>query len=620
MSKHKLARRISNVMISLVLAVSLLPGYFVSAAGQTTWYVQSNGSDANCDGKLNRAAANGVSVCAFQSIRHAVDSASSGDTIKIIPISYQEVVTISSSITINKALHIAIQSGLVLRAGAALAAPMFSISGSGVRISGERTGWDAYSIINNPYNQAAHAIVVGSGVNSLIIDNLYFLGSYSTPGSAIYFAGGSPVNNLQIVNNIFAEYINIPVINFYDNPTGVVDIQGNSFAWNGQPIIKFSNLAAINQISTNLEYNNWGWDPFLMGIGATGVLEVGGQAYSDWRDRADIEAMLAPWTYANLEIAELNADTVISGRDFDFKVRIKGNNLTGVSFILSYPKDKLEYKNVSVNALFSDTTANLTNAYKNNITFTNDSSQTYLHFHALTPLTNGTRASSLNDALMSWTDLATFTFTAMGDVNADASITLDGTPYHSNFSMSPGSGPSNIIYGNLVQTPLDISVKAPYTDVTGSLSMQGRIDRSGANVTLTTGSTSVSADSIDKMTTNVTLASLPFLNDYQVTISKFGYLAITAGSDKSFDVTLTSTTLAPLELKGGDANGDNIITVNDANLIGADYAKTEASITQESKTHFTDINSSGRVDVFDLALMGGNYDTSSASAYASWSP
>ena len=72
------------------------------------------------------------------------------------------------------------------------------------------------------------------------------------------------------------------------------------------------------------------------------------------------------------------------------------------------------------------------------------------------------------------------------------------------------------------------------------------------------------------------------------------------------------TVLTSLELKGGDANDDQNVNLGDASAIGSNYGAT-GDIN-------ADVNFSGRVDVFDLAMVGGNFTLNAANAYAGWAP
>ena len=72
----------------------------------------------------------------------------------------------------------------------------------------------------------------------------------------------------------------------------------------------------------------------------------------------------------------------------------------------------------------------------------------------------------------------------------------------------------------------------------------------------------------------------------------------------------------PLMLRGGnvkDAPDDaNVINVNDASMIGTAYGQTG--------NNDADANFDLRVNIQDLALVGGNFGLYSATAYNTWTP
>ena len=110
---------------------------------------------------------------------------------------------------------------------------------------------------------------------------------------------------------------------------------------------------------------------------------------------------------------------------------------------------------------------------------------------------------------------------------------------------------------------------------------------------------------------------------YRVTTNQPRYLNVTADLLKDKAVSASALVITTLELKGGNAVWQDfvggvwvpntVINVNDASQVGGDYGHT-------GSTFDGDVNFSGKVDVFDLALVGGNFDLTSANAYVSWLP
>ncbi len=150
--------------------------------------------------------------------------------------------------------------------------------------------------------------------------------------------------------------------------------------------------------------------------------------------------------------------------------------------------------------------------------------------------------------------------------------------------------------------------------LTGTFSMQGRVFRGGVPVTLT-GPVGFAfgpytAHSTDVLGVNWTLSDVA-AGVYTITTNQPRYLNVTADLGKAIDVT-KKTAINALELKGGDANLDNEIGLSDASAVGSAYGQTG--------DRNADVNFSGRVDIFDLALVGGNYLLTAEGAYAGWTP
>ena len=151
-------------------------------------------------------------------------------------------------------------------------------------------------------------------------------------------------------------------------------------------------------------------------------------------------------------------------------------------------------------------------------------------------------------------------------------------------------------------------------DVTGTVSMQGRTFRGGVLMTLTANAVPYGpygVTSINHISNNLSFANVP-ADTYTITITMARYLDLVVNEYITKVILVDGNiTIASLELKGGDANDDNIVDVGDASIIGTQYGKIGSN---------GDVNYSGWVDIFDLALVGGNYGADSASAYGSWTP
>jgi hypothetical protein len=75
-----------------------------------------------------------------------------------------------------------------------------------------------------------------------------------------------------------------------------------------------------------------------------------------------------------------------------------------------------------------------------------------------------------------------------------------------------------------------------------------------------------------------------------------------------------NTSLATLLLLGGDATNDNLIENGDAACIGSAYGGTTNTCIGTGAN--SDVNGDGKIDIYDLVLMGGNYTLT----YSNWTP
>lgn len=187
------------------------------------------------------------------------------------------------------------------------------------------------------------------------------------------------------------------------------------------------------------------------------------------------------------------------------------------------------------------------------------------------------------------------------------------------------AGGSYLVDFTLVETATDpdwtlaalqqgVDVYANYS-VTGTVSMQGRTYRGGVLVTLTGPALFAygpyTATSLDVISSNVSFSNVAE-NTYTVTVTHARYLDVSSDLMKTRLVNAAPTVLTSLELKGGDANDDQNVNLGDASAIGSNYGAT-GDIN-------ADVNFSGRVDVFDLAMVGGNFTLNAAAAYGGWIP
>lgn len=155
--------------------------------------------------------------------------------------------------------------------------------------------------------------------------------------------------------------------------------------------------------------------------------------------------------------------------------------------------------------------------------------------------------------------------------------------------------------------------------VVGTVSMQARTVRAGVPVTLTgaVGGTHT-ATSTEAVGPNLSFALLA-PDTYTITTLQPRYLNLYANSGKTKTINSTNLVIAPLRLFAGNAvwqiseGAIDAIDVLDASAIGSDFMKTGADLD-------ADVNFDGIVNIRDLALVGGNYGLTNATAYQNWTP
>jgi len=156
--------------------------------------------------------------------------------------------------------------------------------------------------------------------------------------------------------------------------------------------------------------------------------------------------------------------------------------------------------------------------------------------------------------------------------------------------------------------------------VAGMFSLQGQTTTGGVPVTLDDGQFldrgPFSEVSLNQVGSNLTIN--PVVMDlYTITTTQPRYLNIDAGCGKTKAVFGTTTTLSPLKLKGGNAVWtDNEINMQDISKVLGVYGEASTLSTPLE----ADINFNGKVDVYDLAMVAGNYGLTCATAYANWIP
>ncbi|MBG0786730.1 MAG: hypothetical protein H0S79_16665 [Anaerolineaceae bacterium] len=205
----------------------------------------------------------------------------------------------------------------------------------------------------------------------------------------------------------------------------------------------------------------------------------------------------------------------------------------------------------------------------------------------------------------------------LGALAGDAAPSL---PFRVLF-VAPGSNVVSVDLHDLTPDPDTLLATASETfltlgnfNVTGTISMQGRSVRSGVPMKLASLTEPYYPDN-DIFSTNEISNNILFAGVngglYNISTAQPRYLNIPATMGRTLDIT-GDIVLPDLELKGGNADwSDNVIDISDAGIVGGQYGT--GGLADNGDVNFDD-----RVNIQDLALVGGNFDLTSEEAYVGW--
>lgn len=435
------------------------------------------------------------------------------------------------------------------------------------------------------------AIVVNAGADNFILDGVEIKGW----SDGVQVAGA--VESLKIVNNwIHDNTYNGLLVDVL--PTGVVTIEGNLFKDNDGLGVEYNGAGTLDAT-----YNSWGDD-----AGPTGPLGDGIGTSVDGD----------PWTFSEIYF-DVDPDTIgdqevrhVAVNDsFDVAIMGDAENLYGLSFAFSYDDTNLTFNSVTFSAPWTGGTGG--------------------NCDAMQPaLLTGQIGyfCSLSDPDVEWDGgmIAKFNFTAT--VAADSFFDV-----FTNQTLSSGAvGGVKVFVNNAGYN--DPSVPARditdgddghiYIDLsnfTGFIDLQGRPNDSGALVQVydtdsgtTLMATGTSVSSGKYTTAHVSGQMLTLTNDYYLYVDRSLYLPTYGPPYLSAELdTSPLTALNQLLLLGGDATDNNVIDIGDAGIIGAAYGSTGVVCGPSS---CVDVNGDGVVNIYDLTLMGGNYNKTTSP----WTP
>jgi hypothetical protein len=450
--------------------------------------------------------------------------------------------------------------------------PCFTINADNTKITTESIG-GATCVPTNGSN----GIDVAGGLTDIIIEGIEIdgKGEEEDTGDGINFAGA--VTGVILRDNFIHDLDGDGVV-FSEAPAGTVQVQGNLFMDNdGFGLNAPSNL--------DVTYNAWG--------------DVDGP--ESGVDLPTVITSSAPWTHVDLFLNDtgttLFEDEVLvtthsSYDTITYEVKANLMNATGADFELSYDDSKLEVVDTNLGSVFTTPVE----ASEGTGSVIDDSVPGVISF-----------AGYSHDE-QSGEGVVLFEVTFKG-IEAGTSALSFGEDM---FSMAPeNGGPSVNIYATELADG-EVLVRDHFS-VIGTVSMQGRSERSGVLMTLSAqnfGYGPFSATSTGLISSNNLSFSEVVEDLYLITIEQDRYLDVTSASNKTIDVN-GALSLAAIELLGGDVNGSDAIGVDDASVIGGDYGRSGTENTG-------DANFDGVVNIQDLALVGGNFDLTSANAYVDW--
>ena len=171
----------------------------------------------------------------------------------------------------------------------------------------------------------------------------------------------------------------------------------------------------------------------------------------------------------------------------------------------------------------------------------------------------------------------------------------------------------------LDQYSFDVEISVGNLIVSGTVFMQGRRERFGVSVSLVSDPSpglpdhgTMTVTSSNAMENNIWF-NLVNAGTYRITTQQPRYLNLSWELNKAITFDTDHTLPMDLWLYAGDANGDNVIDISDASIVGSLYGV--GGINDNG-----DVNFDNRVNIQDLALVGGNYKLNAATAYAGWTP
>lgn len=427
------------------------------------------------------------------------------------------------------------------------------------------------------------------------------------------------VTSLKIRNNWFHDNSGSGIhINSGVTIDGVVNIEGNLFKDNGGDGINHEGTFSGGDLPA--EYNSWG--------------AIAGPAAGDGVS-AGVDA--DPFSFAELFVDvdpdnEAGTVEVTENDQFSVAVKVDAEGLTAIQYQLTYSTTLLTLDSTADGdflgagagaACSTDTaTAGVVTVYCTrsapDAEATGTTTVTTLTFTAdLSGITAGDDGPWTN-----YFDIIT------GTATLDA-----GTPTGARVWVNNAGFGAPETRDDLIDTDDGEVIINGLANFTGFVDLQGRGDDSGATVSIFDQATKIGATLLASGDSAASGAyttmyevgeSLTINSTYWLYVDAPLYLPTTITDDDAGDprpgitpdyahsadlLDRPETALTTVVLLGGDATDDNEISIHDASCIGGAFNLAPVACSSDNVVHQAnaDVNGDGVVNIFDLALMGGNF-------------
>lgn len=530
----------------------------------------------------------------FATMQAAVNAASYGDV--IVPLAPGPFGAEGSATVATDGVTIKL-SGRTFGPGS----PAFTITGNDVTILGP-------GVIDGGGGNASPGILVQAGAGNFTLREAEVKGW----ADGIQVAGA--VISLKLTNNWIHNNTDAG-LRVDATPIGVITINGNLFKANGGHGVVYSGSGALNAT-----YNSWG--------------DLGGPTVGNG-DGVGAGVTYIPWTFSELFMdvdppANALTRSVAEGASFDVSLKVDAAKLYGMAFQFTYDQTMLTLNTTTFSAPWAGGACVSLSASPGTVKYRCNLILPAVEYDA----TGGV--------------IATFNFTANimppGDGPWPTYFDISVDPLETStaakggikvFVNNAGFGAPSVPSRDITDADdgeINIVGLANYT---GYVDLQGNTNDSGAtllvknqlakagSVDLASGTSAPSgAYTTAHLPSKVVLVGSTYWLQFDAplhlpTTTMLGSITYpnvpTDWTNSALATTRPLTPLAFAFLLGGDATNNNVVEINDATCIGLYYQLPFVDCSGQPGTS-PDVMVNGAVDIFDLVLMGSNYELT----YSPW--